>query len=512
MPGLLSHIGLLIKPSGPNLWTPLNLSYKPVVLLDKDSAATISQWSDRSGNNFHFTQATGTAQPSILTPGVTGVRSYQFDGTTDYFRSTTSLKDSFKNISGGWILSMFKKDVADAGGVNRNLVANAPGNAGGGGRHSLGTLGNKLYYYSERVDAGASAILQSTTALGTTAHIALSTVNWVQTKADIRLDGVVDISSAAFGTTGLTSNTTAAWDAGINAFVGASPAVICDGQQVVVAEGSTDLTVLEKEKLEGWAAWSHGGSSLLAVGHRYKSAAPLLTYDPNTKSYVHFEDVTGSIQFRDHVETNRFAAVNDAKILTTQTKFRSSSGFFDGVGDRVTGPMTAAYQVFQQLELCFEGWFYLSGNSPSEGGSRNAVLDSFNIPTTGSFVSCAVIEILGNGTTTGTGLAIELWDAAGVTTNVYSNITISQGAWHYYRITRNSAGTWTIEMDGTSYALTNNSIGSSLLTLGSGGNRSIGGTQNTVYTRALNGYLSEIRMSNIPRVGAVPTGVLENIY
>jgi hypothetical protein len=232
--------------------------------------------------------------------------------------------------------------------------------------------------------------------------------------------------------------------------------------------------------------------------------------DPYTTSYVHMEGANNSTSFLDKAGTV-WTAGADAKISTARSKFRSSSGLFDGLLDRVYTPMTAAVQLLQTTALTLDGWFYIAGNSAVEGGSATACLWAMNIPASGSFVSCAVVEILGNGTTTGTGLALEFWDSVGTTTNVYASMTITQNAWHYFQIKRSATNVWTIWLDGVSYTLTNNTLTSRIYTLGAG-ECSIGATTNTTFKRQLVGNLSEMRISKgIERPSTVPTGVLEAI-
>lgn len=53
------------------------------------NGSTVSAWADQSGNGFHLTQATATAQPTLsLTGGPNSRPSLIFDGTTDYLANT----------------------------------------------------------------------------------------------------------------------------------------------------------------------------------------------------------------------------------------------------------------------------------------------------------------------------------------------------------------------------------------------------------------------------------------
>ena len=70
-------------------WKPTSLS-NCILWLDANDAANVtltsgnvSQWSDKSGQGFHFTQGTATAQPLYLVSGRNGMYVVKFDGTND---------------------------------------------------------------------------------------------------------------------------------------------------------------------------------------------------------------------------------------------------------------------------------------------------------------------------------------------------------------------------------------------------------------------------------------------
>lgn len=78
-------------------FTPLH--FKPILWLDASDLSTItsasgavSQWNDKSGNAYHFSQATSTARPITGTRTVNGLNALDFDGTDDrLFRNSISL-------------------------------------------------------------------------------------------------------------------------------------------------------------------------------------------------------------------------------------------------------------------------------------------------------------------------------------------------------------------------------------------------------------------------------------
>lgn len=79
-------------------WTPLAL--QPKLWLDASDLTTftsssglVSEWRDKSGNNYAFTQATSTSQPSIGTTTLNGLNVMSYDGVDDYLVSTAAASE-----------------------------------------------------------------------------------------------------------------------------------------------------------------------------------------------------------------------------------------------------------------------------------------------------------------------------------------------------------------------------------------------------------------------------------
>lgn len=76
-------------------WSPLSL--QPKLWLDAsdtttitDSSGAVSEWRDKSGNGYAFTQATGGAQPTTGTTTQNGLNVLSFDGIDDYMISSAA--------------------------------------------------------------------------------------------------------------------------------------------------------------------------------------------------------------------------------------------------------------------------------------------------------------------------------------------------------------------------------------------------------------------------------------
>ena len=82
--------GVMSKPAASAAWSPASLSGL-TVWIDASSAASftyssgvvVSQWNDLSGNGHHFTQSSGSSQPS-RSGTQNGLATVVFDGADDY--------------------------------------------------------------------------------------------------------------------------------------------------------------------------------------------------------------------------------------------------------------------------------------------------------------------------------------------------------------------------------------------------------------------------------------------
>jgi len=84
---------MYLNPDTFGLWSPSQISTE--LWLDAADESTItksgggvSQWDDKSGNNYHVSQATAADQPTVSTDA--GNASILFDGTSDYLRHNVS--------------------------------------------------------------------------------------------------------------------------------------------------------------------------------------------------------------------------------------------------------------------------------------------------------------------------------------------------------------------------------------------------------------------------------------
>jgi Concanavalin A-like lectin/glucanases superfamily len=236
----------------------------------------------------------------------------------------------------------------------------------------------------------------------------------------------------------------------------------------------------------------------------YSSVSLLLPMDGNNNS-------TGFTDAGPH--SFAVTAVGDAKISTTQSKFGGSSAVFDGSGDGLSVPANSAFD-FGTGDFAIEAWFYISANSEITSGQRGAAICStWNAVATP--ISGWILGILGDDTTTGTGLQFDSWDPTNSGTLFRATVSVSKSTWHHV-VGSVVNGTRRLYLDGTLLTNTQTITVASGYTPFSNFNNPlrVGSTQNNIYPLILNGYIDDLRITKGTGRGytgstiAVPTAAL----
>lgn len=252
---------------GPKLWRPNQLALS--LWLDAEDTAsitlngsTVSQWSDKSGNGRHATQATAAAQPGYGATALSGKPSINWSGANNIFLDTAN-----------WSLAPDRKYSSFA-------VASSPTWGGGSrfGRIWVSRSGYPQGYLGQGELAG-SALTIGGSILTTCAVTGVSGANVLSTSFGTAglAANVIDIAVNAGTPTTLSGNTGALGTLGVR--IGADLTVTnggntWDGQigEVVIISG--DLTSADRQRMEGYLAWKWGLESKLPSGHPYKSLPP----------------------------------------------------------------------------------------------------------------------------------------------------------------------------------------------------------------------------------------------
>lgn len=189
-------------------FSPLDLT--PQLWLDASDASTItsssgnvSQWDDKSGNGYHVTQATGTAQPKTGTITQNGLNVLDFDGTNHYLirETDTALGRNVTGLTVYWVASF------DSGGSGL-VVAFATNLAVNATRVASGFNTSTQFNNSGRtLDSDSSVSANSSTLATGTWYANCAVFDYANTDLNLYVNRTADGSNTSFQTATTTSNT-----------------------------------------------------------------------------------------------------------------------------------------------------------------------------------------------------------------------------------------------------------------------------------------------------------------
>lgn len=210
-----------------------------------------------------------------------------------------------------------------------------------------------------------------------------------------------------------------------------------------------------------------------------------LTAVTNTQLLCSFKNAT----IIDNSCKNVLETVGNAQISTTQKKYGTGALYFDGTGDYLYGK-SGEHLDFGTGNFTIECWFYISGNSSLNNSSQRIAVLFSCYPASGTINGGYVIYILGDSSTTGTGLAFEYFVSGTPYTLTYTG-TISQTTWHHIAVSK--SGTITkIYFNGIEVAsatLSNQNVNSG------GYPVNVGRLGYAGYLDEFNGYIDELRIT-----------------
>jgi hypothetical protein len=188
-------------------------------------------------------------------------------------------------------------------------------------------------------------------------------------------------------------------------------------------------------------------------------------------------------------------ANGDARISTAQSKFGGASALFDGTGDFLSIPNNAVFD-FESGDFAIEAWVYITANSTadSDGNRGTAVCSTWNagVPP----ISGWILAVMGNSTTTGTGLQLDSWNGANSGTLFRATASIAHSTWHHIAASV-IGGTRRLYLNGTLLTDAQTiTVGSGYTPVNSLGNAlRIGGSALTGYPLSFNGYIDDLRIT-----------------
>lgn len=255
--------------SGGALWTPSEISTS--VWLDADDAATItdsggavSQWDDKSGGGFHFTQGTASKQPTTGSSTIGGKNAINFAGLLDWMGA--SAQPWGASVSDGFIIMLHKTSDPLVSGCEFNMGGTSTQSEQWTLNSAYGAGGN--FHFDAGGWSGANRVTKTSNASAGETLITSGYCSTTDSVQEARKNGAVVASDATGHTVSFTGNATL--------FCRYADWVESNGDlaELIAIEGTVSTDT--REKLEGYLAHKWGQAALLDAGHTYKSAAPTL--------------------------------------------------------------------------------------------------------------------------------------------------------------------------------------------------------------------------------------------
>lgn len=278
-----------LRTGGAIPWTPGYLTVLPYLWYDDSTAVTnvsgaASTWADKQNTLMDLQQTTSGNRPTINAADLNGLRTLTFNGTSQFMITNSANGRAFsQNSSSNWAFAVIKKASVDGSATARPILS-SNADTGPVTRFQLGagsSVGaNKGTLVARRLGADSAAALAGGSSLGTGWHLLMVTMNYATRAGQVWLDGVSDGSNATLtAATGTTANVTSNEQLSIGASVTTSNVASAwsDITLAAVLGGLNGLpSTLERQKIEGWAAWRYGLQANLDVSHPYKTVPPTL--------------------------------------------------------------------------------------------------------------------------------------------------------------------------------------------------------------------------------------------
>ncbi|MFZ9848943.1 MAG: LamG domain-containing protein [Vulcanococcus sp.] len=197
----------------------------------------------------------------------------------------------------------------------------------------------------------------------------------------------------------------------------------------------------------------------------------------------------GSTTITDSSSSAKAMTANgNAQISTARSKFDGASLLLDGTGDFASTPTSADFD-FGTGDFTIEAWVYIAANSTAANdGTRSAAVVSC-YAASGSQDNSYTFGILGNSTTTGTGLYFTSV-ASGTNSTLTTSTAVSQAAWHHVAASRSGTTTRLFvdgQLDGSG-TLTNQNVNTDH-------ELRVGSSRYAGFIGALNGNIDECRVT-----------------
>ena len=304
------------------LWTPAEIT--TTLWLDAADAdaltldgSAVSEWSDKSGGERHFTGA-GTSAPAVVSSSLNDLDVIRFDGSNDILEGNSAAKGITRNLSAFTIFAVGRNTGGD---TLRSVFVAMIG----------GTLSARvaLYFKSGAVEAGGRRLdadgYQQVAVTQSGASLISGVFDYANASLQVGLNGVYTSRSGGFQSAGATSDTDSLV---VRLGGGSTTAWSLQGDIAEIVAFQSIPADADRYKVEGYLAHKWGLASSLASDHPYKDDAPTLGLESSilTIGPLGSGSITGGIPVDARVFAQGPLAIGALSSITSVGSFASASG------------------------------------------------------------------------------------------------------------------------------------------------------------------------------------------
>lgn len=235
------------------------------------SGGLVSQWSDKSGNNRHFTQSDSSLQPAFTSNAQNGLSALTFDGVNDSlartlysYGSTHSLFIAFKYTGGSEITTSTQFSLTSGFDAGLGWAGIFAGSAWSG--YTV-QINSRLGYYQPLFGGGTGGFFKTQNISSTTPSIVCFAFNTFYNSVT-KLNGTLDFLTSGGSGIPTAIDTIGSRTSNSYPFAGLI-------YEFIITQSYLSVNAIER--MEGYLAWKWGTVSNLPSDHPYKSSAPLYT-------------------------------------------------------------------------------------------------------------------------------------------------------------------------------------------------------------------------------------------
>ena len=359
----------------PNFTSPLQIPGCQLWLDASDSttitiATGVSQWNDKSGNAYNFTQVTGASQPTRTGNYISFQSNYYLTIPTAFMNNVTSWSLFFliNPISSSNFIMVKQHD-----GVNTENVLSMTVNTNSSGGGQTGSTG---YLYWRSYNAGTQPA--SSSALSTSTIQILSIV-YDGTNLYMYINGTLNSTTAgSFATlndTLPTAYTLGAWY--VPGYGGFQYSGSTNFQLGEMISYYTSLTTIQRQQVEGYLAWKWGLQANLPTTHPYYAANP---------NHLHFTAPAG----RDPIVAALVPTVQKGISAYSPTTYSIVTPYiYTGANQSFTVPLSI-YPPIVTVYMWGAGGGGNSGSHPTNYGGAGAYVQGTLTVTPGETLTIIV--------------------------------------------------------------------------------------------------------------------------